>query len=41
LTPEGENFWDCFSNTVEKFKEDCKNMSEDCKIRLTEDPSSI
>ncbi|XP_059351099.1 PC4 and SFRS1-interacting protein-like isoform X1 [Daphnia carinata] len=39
LTPEGQNFWDNFAEHLEKFKEDCKSMSEESLVRLTEDPS--
>ncbi|XP_046636693.1 PC4 and SFRS1-interacting protein-like isoform X2 [Daphnia pulicaria] len=39
LTPEGQNFWDNFAEHLEKFKEDCKNLSADSLVRLTEDPS--
>jgi len=39
LTPEGHNFWDNFIECVEKFNEDCKNLSRDSLVRLTEDPS--
>ena len=40
MTPEGQNFWDNFAEHLEKFKEDCKNLSADSLVRLTEDPSS-
>lgn len=39
LTPEGQNFWDNFAEHLEKFKEDCKNLSAESLVRLTEDPS--
>ena len=40
MTPDGQNFWDNFAEHLEKFKEDCKNLSADSLVRLTEDPSS-
>lgn len=40
LTPEGQNFWDNFAEHLEKFKEDCKSLSDESLVRLTEDPSS-
>lgn len=40
MTPEGQNFWDTFAEHLVKFKEDCKNLSEQTKVRLTEDPAS-
>jgi len=39
MTPEGQNFWDTFAEHLVKFKEDCKNLSEQTKVRLTEDPA--
>nr|CAH0112808.1 unnamed protein product [Daphnia galeata] len=39
LTPDGQNFGDSFSEHLEKFKEDCKNLSADSLVCLTEDPS--
>ena len=40
LTPEGQNFWDNFAEHLEKFKEDCKHLSAESLVRLTEDPTS-
>jgi len=39
MTPEGQNFWDTFAEHLVKFKEDCKNLSEQTRVRLTEDPA--
>ncbi len=39
LTPDGHNFWDNFVGHVEQFKEDCKNLSPETLVRLTQDPS--